>query len=128
MMFPSNNKAKPNDEIVIFAGDFLLSLLEKSGYYQLLVLIALNPQTNMFTPILYIFATSKTEEIYFHSFYWIKMLLDKKKIQNGIKIMMLDFEMAIHKACKEVFPSIIILGCYFHYVKYNFGNYFSFIF
>ena len=130
LQFPSNDQKKSNEEVIIMAGGFLTSLLENSelgffdgtfkvapsSYTQLMTLMVLNPVTNLFTPIVYFFATAKTEEIYYYAFSGLKSFLFKMKVQLKIKIIIVDFELAIHNAWKAIFPDISLIGCFFHLV------------
>ena len=121
---PSKNSKKENDDIIIFGSEYLISLVEKCalgffdgtfktspvGFTQILVFLVLNPDTNIFTPIFYIFASSKSEECYFLALSGINMVISKYGLKNKIKIVNVDFECAIHNAFKKVFPEI---RCYF---------------
>lgn len=106
-------------ELAFFDGTFRMA---PTGYCQIMTLIVLNPATNLFTPVVYFFATSKQEDIYSYAFNGLSMLLKKQQIKWNIKIMVVDFELAIHKGIKANYPEIMIVGCFFHLV-YNF-NYF----
>jgi len=112
----------------------MLSLLEKAdycfidgtfrtaakGYFQLLVLVVLHTETNMFVPVIYALATSKTQDIYETFFYLIQMLC----LKNGIKIKLqkavMDMEQGLQNAWNKIFPNIQIVSCFFHYVSFFF--------
>ena len=97
-MAPSGNNSKENDEIIILASEYLLSLIEKAdlgfmdgtfkvvpcGFVQIFILIILNPETNLFTPVCFIFLNSKTEDGYYLAFSGLKVVLDKLKITMNI--------------------------------------------
>lgn len=130
----SRSTKKENEEIVVFGSEYLISIIEKCelgffdgtfktaplGYTQILVFIVLNPETNVFTPIFYIFANSKSEDCYFLALTGIHTVLTKYGVKNKLKIVNVDFEQAIHNAFKRVFPGITLCGCYFHLVIHFF--------
>ncbi|KAF4529052.1 hypothetical protein B566_EDAN006073 [Ephemera danica] len=64
-------------------------------------------------PIIYVLMTSKTYEAYLAAFNFIKVEL----LPQGcnIKEIMCDFEAALRKALRVVFPAARIAGCWFHY-------------
>jgi len=100
LSIPINNLRRPCEEVIIAGSEYLISLIEKCdlgffdgtfkmapiGFTQILVLMVLNPETNLFTPILYILATSKTEECYYLTFCGIKIILDKFGLKIKMKI------------------------------------------
>lgn len=88
-----------NEEIVILGSKYMLSLLDNSefifidgtfktaakGYYQLLVVMILDEQTNMFVPIIYGLLTSKTQDIYEYFFFLLQLICSKNEVKIKAK-------------------------------------------
>jgi len=127
-----------NEEIVILGSKYMLSLLDNSefifidgtfktaakGYYQLLVVMILDEQTNMFVPIIYGLLTSKTQDIYEYFFFLLQLICSKNEVLIKAKKAVMDLEEGLHNGWKKVFPQIQIIPCFFHYVKFFFINIF----
>ena len=108
----------------------MLSLLEKSdfvfvdgtfrtaakGYFQLMVIMVLDSETNMFVPIIYGLLSCKTQEIYENFFHLIQMLCLKNEIKINAKRAVMDFEEGLQNTWSKVFSEIPITPCFFHYV------------
>ena len=67
-------------------------------------------------PLMYIFCPNKEGETYEKVFTEIKKCLDKKKLKLAASYLMMDFEVAMRNAFRDVFGSSIqIKGCHFHF-------------
>jgi len=80
-------------------------------FYQCLIIMVFDEQTDSFVPVFYVLLTSKTEQIYRHALYWVKASSDYKMKPDRITC---DFEKALHNAIAIEFPSAVINGCLFH--------------
>ena len=94
------------------------------GFQQLIVILVLLPDLNLFFPACYILATNKTQRLYENS---LKTLSDVAEDEGFIlepKTIMSDFELGLQNAIKKVFKisddngnGTKLVGCFFHYVK-----------
>lgn len=100
-------------EILFLDGTFKTA---PAGYYQTLILMGLNMDTNIYTPIVYAFVTAKTQQIYETFLYLVDIYAKKSKFPIIGKYIVLDFEEAIHNAAQNVFPQISRVPCFFHLV------------
>ena len=130
MILPSFAQNLIKEEVTIFASSFSLSLAEKadyaffdgtfkaapSGYTQLMIFIVLNKDTNIFTPIMYFFVSSKLEDVYEYLFLSMKLTFEKHDVKPSIQFINMDFEKGLQNSWAKVFPDIKIIGCYFHLV------------
>lgn len=64
-------------------------------------------------PAIYCLLEDKKESTYQSLFTLIKSALDLTKIET----VMVDFEIAIHNALRNVFPNIKVKGCWFHFTQ-----------
>lgn len=71
--------------------------------------MAPNDTTNV-VPIVYVLLSHKSQETYIRMFNLFKDRLGLK-----IELFKCDFEIAIINGVKEVFPSALVSGCYYHY-------------
>ena len=81
-------------------------------FYQCLIIMVFDEQTDSFVPVFYVLLTSKTEQIYRHALYWVKASSNYKMKPDSITC---DFEKALHNAIALEFPNVIINGCLFHW-------------
>lgn len=82
-------------------------------FYQLFTVhvdISRNKDTTNVVPIVYVLLPNKSQETYTRMFNLLKDRLGLK-----IELFKCDFEIAIINGVKEVFPSALISGCYYHY-------------
>jgi len=114
-------------EYVIFSTKFALSILAKSRiwyvdatfkiapktYKQVLVIMGQAEGVNI--PCIHVVMTVKCEALYSAVFNDIKELFGNHGLKNEMTAVMCDFEEAISKAVKKVFPGTNIKRCYFHY-------------
>ena len=82
-------------------------------FYQLLIVSVYEESTSMFLPCHYILMTNKTILSYVVALSMMKMMIGN--CDPGYVIH--DFELAIPKALKKVFPNAKPTGCYFHFVQ-----------
>ena len=81
-------------------------------FYQCLIIMVFDEQTDVFVPVFYVLLTSKNTQIYRHALHWIRSSVDHKMQPLTITC---DFEKALHSAIKTEFPSARINGCLFHW-------------
>lgn len=81
-------------------------------FYQCLIIMVFDEQTDAFVPVFYVLLTSKNTQIYRHALYWIKSAVDYKMQPLVITC---DYEKALHSAVKNEFPNANINGCLFHW-------------
>ena len=62
---------------LVLSGILMDLKMAPKGFEQLVLIVVTNPQTNLHTPVLSAFLTSKTKEVYQLLFSSIKILLDK---------------------------------------------------
>ena len=89
------------------------------GFGQLMIIVVTNPNTNLHTPVLAAFLSSKTKEVYQLLFSSIKTLFEKHSFVvdfSKIKIYC-DFEQALRAVLVSECQGVSIVGCFFHYVK-----------
>lgn len=63
-------------------------------------------------PIFYVLTTSKSADCYKSIYEFIE-----SRFPLNSKESMFDFEAGLRKALKEVYPNVILRGCWFHYRK-----------
>jgi len=94
-----------------------------TGFQQVIVIIVLLPDFNLFYPACFILATNKTEKLYKNAFRALVGLTQDEGFTPKPKTIMSDFERGLQNAIKDVFAvsdsadSPKLMGCYFHYVK-----------
>ena len=81
-------------------------------FYQCLIIMVFDEQTDAYVPVFYVLLTSKTEQIYRHVLYWVKTTTQYKMRPLTITC---NFEKALHNAISVEFPTAIINGCLFHW-------------
>ena len=81
-------------------------------FYQCLIIMVFDEQTDSFVPCFYILLTSKTAQIYHHALYWVKSTVGSNFNPASVTC---NFKKALHNAIKIEFPSSIINGCLFHW-------------
>ena len=81
-------------------------------FYQCLILMVFDEQTDAFVPVFYVLLTSKTQQIYRHALHWVKNATQFKMRPLTITC---DYEKALHNAITIEFPTAIINGCLFHW-------------
>jgi len=120
-----------NEEIIIFASKFFVKILADAqswyvdatfkvapkNYYQLLIILCNHGPTNTNVPCFFILMTSKTEIAYSYVFRFVKTILQSHNYSPKVTQFMSDFKAPMRKKFREVFPSVEIHGCYFHFVK-----------
>lgn len=114
---------------LIWASDYHLNKMKKStsfiidgtfirpfGYYQTLIIMYLENDSNKYIPGCYILLNSKTEFNYKESLKFLKSKLINNETEN-IKLTTItcDFEIALINSISVVFNNIHKVGCYFHY-------------
>lgn len=80
-------------------------------FYQLFI-ISYQFERNVY-PIMYVIMEKKTEKSYVKVFEILKTLLPTTQINTCMS----DYEAALRKAVRNVFPGITVKGCFFHFKK-----------
>ena len=128
-----NYKKNRIERYIIFTSNFQLNLLTKAdqlfvdstfksspkNYYQILNIAGYFKEINSIIPLVFISITNKSEDIYnkiFHNLFEIMENINIK-INKICKRIMCDFENSLRKSLKKNFPSSILNGCYFHFLK-----------
>lgn len=94
------------------------------NFYQVINICAFLPDADRIIPIFLIPTAGKSEAVYQQIFLDVKKIL----IENNINItnitnkFMIDFEVGLQKALKNIFENILINGCYFHFLKLLWGK------
>jgi hypothetical protein len=112
----------PDDRIIIFASDAFLELLQNAttwimdgtfkeapGIFTQLYTIHAVVQDYVF-PCVYTLLPNKSKKIYERLF----DILKQKRPRLSPRVVILDFEKAVHKALLKSFPGVTIQGCLFH--------------
>ena len=87
-------------------------------YNMLFNIIAYHNSTNSYIPVIHALMSGQTEGHYVKVLEYLKL----KKEKSEIKSIMCDFEKALRNAIKNIFPNVIIYGCYYHFVKLLFKH------
>ena len=144
LQFPSLSKGKHTEnevlkfqEVHIFAINVMLFQLQKAkqyfidgtfsiapqGFQQVIVLMVLIPELQLFYPSCFILASNKTERLYKFAFDSLISVAKQEGFELNPQLIMADFETGLINAIKSSFrvtntkegPKIV--NCYFHYVK-----------
>ena len=87
-------------------------------FYQLLILMYYDKNSNSKIPASYILIISKFENIYIIVLSSLRNIITS---ENSIKLnnitITLDFEEGLIQVVNKVFPELRIVGCLFHYIK-----------
>ena len=81
-------------------------------FYQCLIIMVYDVQTQVYVPIMFILMTGKTETLYYHVLHWVIVASNWKFDPN---IVTCDFEKALHKAISDQFDTAEINGCLSHF-------------
>ena len=81
-------------------------------FYQCLIIMIFDDQTDAYVPVFYILLTSKTKQIYIQALRWVQISVDQQI--NPVSVTC-DFEIALQKAIVSTFPSAVINRCFFHW-------------
>jgi len=81
-------------------------------FYQCLIIMVFDDQTDAYVPVFYVLMTSKTQQIYRQALRWFKITVDRKIAPVSVTC---DFEIALQNAIMEVFPGVVVNGCLFHW-------------
>ena len=87
-------------------------------FFQQYEIMSFSKYQNKFEIAVVFYLTSKSYESYFHAFNALQIHLKK---HTGEKLrptrILIDFESAVIRSCKEVFKPKTLEGCYFHAVQ-----------
>ena len=83
------------------------------GYYQLIVILLYDDDTDLYLPACFILCSHKNKEIYYKIFKYItdNIMMNDYKLQR----ITLDFEEALKEGVQQVFQNITFIGCKFHF-------------
>lgn len=125
--------SKATEDVYLFGSVWQLSILAScnlwhidgtfkvapKGFEQLLIIVVTNPTTNLHTPVLYAFLTSKKESTYRKVLQNIKGELEKNQFKVDFSKVSIycDFEKGLRNAITKDFDGTTVFGCFFHFVK-----------
>lgn len=127
--FDDLHYASDGSQILVFASHRVLEVAKKQaticiqsdatykclpkieGFYQLFI-ASYQLDRNVY-PMMYAIMEKKTEKAYFKVFEILKTFLGATEVNTS----MTDYETALRKAIKKVYPQTLIKGCFFHYKK-----------
>ena len=81
-------------------------------FYQCLIVIVFDVQTEIYVAIVYVLMTSKTESLYWHALHWIIVASNWKLDPFSVTC---NFEKALHNAARLQFADSLLNGCLFHW-------------
>jgi len=83
------------------------------GFYQMIVILVYDNDTDLYLPACFILCSRKNKEIYYKIFKYIfdNIIMDECKLKR----ITLDFEESLKEAAQEVFQHISFIGCKFHF-------------
>ena len=81
-------------------------------FYQCLIVMVFDAQTDAYVPVFYILLTSKTEKIYGHA---LRLMNESAGNKMNPASVTCDFEKGLHNAILAAFPKAVINGCLFHW-------------
>ena len=87
-------------------------LCNVAPFYQCLIIMVFDEQTDSYVPDFYVLLTSKTDQIYSQELHWIEMTVGRKISRSTITC---DFVIALQNVILSTFPGVIINGCLFHW-------------
>ena len=115
---------------IIFASIFMLKMLEEhvwfvdatfsivpAGFYQLLTIMTYQTRARSYAPSAFILMEGKNESLYEAVFSTLMAICNGYNISIKPLKIMSDFESALRNALKQVFPSVELNGCFFHYCQ-----------
>ena len=82
-----------------------------------LIASPINDTRSRVLPLLYCLLPSKEDDTYDRLFRLLKRKFDALGKTFSPRVVIIDFEAAIHNALKRVFPVVTIKGCYFHFTQ-----------
>ena len=80
-------------------------------FYQLMVIMAFDNQTELCVPIMCVLMTGKMEELYWHALHWVFVASKWKMDPMTVTV---DFELGLHNEIRDQFEDSDINGCLFH--------------
>ena len=126
---PGDGKTDQLDRIMGFGHPALFGLLSGNNlyvdatfkivpkpFYQCLIIMVLDTQTDAYVPVLYVLMTGKREILYRHALYWVLSISNGRAKPSMVTC---DFERALHNAIMKTFSGAVILGCLFHWKQAN---------
>ena len=115
-------------EYFIFITDFFVNKIKSSknifidgtfkkpdNFSQIIIIQFYHNITNKKYTGAYIIINSKSFEGYLDCLKEFKIILNKKENGKIFDSITIDFEDALYKACADIFPDSLIIGCYYHY-------------
>ena len=81
-------------------------------FYQCLIIMVFDDQTDAYVPVFSLLMTSKTEQVYSHAFLWLEATIDRKISPSTITC---NFEIVLQNTISNNFPGVAINGCLFHW-------------
>ena len=94
------------------------TFISTKEYYQLLVLLFYDENTNKKIPGAYKLCNNKFENSYIKILYKLKYIITVENIESlKLESICADFEMGLIRTITKVFKNIWVVGCLFHYIK-----------
>ena len=87
------------------------------GFYQILIIIAIDEKVNLPIPVAYALMQSKDSVQYQGVLNTLLTVSKEKGFVLNPNTIICDFEYALHKSLRSYFPNTALRGCYFHLVK-----------
>ena len=72
---------------------------------------------NKSIPCIYALLPNKTQAVYHTFFTWLRQFINDNALNQRWRHVMMDFEMAMKRAFIEVFPDVVVKGCFFHFCQ-----------
>ncbi|CAG9319131.1 unnamed protein product [Blepharisma stoltei] len=86
-----------------------------AGFYQLLTILIIDPQSQHYMPTCFIAMSSKHTFLYQAVFEKIKLITQVNSLKLKVESFTINFEKSLMLAVKNCFPGKKIVGCLFHF-------------
>ena len=120
-----------NKRVIMYSTDALLDVLARGkqilgdgtfkitprGWTQVFTIAAQVDMDGTFVTCAYILLPDKKRESYNIMFSMLKEALSRRGLELSAEFFMSDFEIAIRQAFMQIFPTVMVRGCLFHYAK-----------
>ncbi|CAN8008863.1 unnamed protein product [Ixodes pacificus] len=118
----NNMKLLCDSTTVLGDGPFFVAPKVYTQLYTLHSWCGLAVRAQKMRPLVYILATSRTEEPYVHAFETLKTVATGAEQMLSPPFLVVNFEMAAMNAIRRTFPATVLKGCLFHFSQYLYGK------